>query len=134
MKIRSLSITNFRSIRTLTWHPGPGSNVVVGPADAGKSSLLDPLPLILSPNPSQAANELDYPNLDTSIPFSIEVVLGDLSDELLAVCYPPPLHGWRETDGILLPGPSDGEDGVESALVLRVSGNADLEMRHELVP
>lgn len=134
MKIRSVSITNFRSIRTLTWHPGPGINVIVGPGDAGKTTLLDALALILTPNPSQAANELDYPNLDTSIPFSIEVVLGELSDELLAVCYPPPLHGWRGTDGTLLPRPSDGEDGVKSALVLRVSGNADLEMRHELVP
>jgi putative ATP-dependent endonuclease of the OLD family len=95
---------------------------MVGPGDAGKTTLLDALALLLSPNPSQAASELDYPNLDTSIPFSIEVVLGDLSDEVLAACYPPPLHGWRETDGTLLPVPSDGEDGVESALVLRVFG------------
>jgi putative ATP-dependent endonuclease of OLD family len=72
MKIRSLTITNFRSVGGLTWVPGPGINVIVGPGDAGKTTVLDALALILSPNPSQAASELDYPNLDTSVPFVIE--------------------------------------------------------------
>lgn len=133
MHIRRLRLKEFRSLSELVWHPSPGLNVLIGPGDAGKTTVLEAVALILSPNPSQAASELDYRNLDTGTSFTVEVVIGDLSDELLAACFPAPLSGWRAKDQTLLPGPSDGDDGVESVLVLQLTGTPDLELRHELV-
>lgn len=45
MKITSLNIEGFRSLRSVTWEPGD-LNVVIGPNGAGKSNLLQVLQLI----------------------------------------------------------------------------------------
>ncbi|MDE7159725.1 MAG: AAA family ATPase [Muribaculaceae bacterium] len=48
MKIKTVAISDFRSIRNLELECGPGINVIAGINGAGKSTLLDALELGLS--------------------------------------------------------------------------------------
>jgi putative ATP-dependent endonuclease of the OLD family len=132
MQIRRLWIQNFRGITDLTWTPGPGLNAILGAGDSGKSTVLDAIALALSPQPSQAAVETDYQNLDTSTPFRIALVLGQLSDAFRAVTYPPALWGWDAGTRELLPAPND-ELGHEAVAHIEVVGTVDLELQHHLL-
>ncbi len=40
-QIRHIAISNFRCIEKLDWFPASGINCLIGPGDAGKSSILD---------------------------------------------------------------------------------------------
>ena len=132
MQIRRLEIENFRGITSLTWHPAAGVNVVLGSGDTGKSTLLDAIALVLSPQPMQAAVETDYAHLDTTVPFHIRAVIGCLSDELQGLVYPPPLWGWNSTNCELTTSPSE-ERGDEPVLHVEVIGTEDLELLHTIL-
>lgn len=132
MQIRRLEIENFRGISALTWHPGPGINVLLGPGDAGKSSILDAIALALSPQPAQAALETDYRNLDTSTPFRVGLVVGHLSEEVQARAFPPPFWGWDAGQHTLLDAPDEARDR-EAVLKLEVTGSPDLELVHSVL-
>jgi putative ATP-dependent endonuclease of OLD family len=132
MQIRRLQIHNFRGIADLTWCPSPGINVLIGPGDAGKTTMLDAIALALSPQPSQAAADNDYRNGDTTLPFTIQVVLGNLSPELAARVYPPPLWGWNANDCELHPGPNEAL-GHEPVLNIQLAATSDLELVYQLL-
>ena len=132
MQIRQVAVQNFRSLSDFTWAPNAGLNVILGAGDSGKTTLLDAIALALSAQPSQAAVETDYRNLDTDQGFSIELVLGQLSEALLALVYPPPLWGWDSGTGVLHPGPNQ-DLGYEPVLCIKVTGSPDLELVHQLL-
>ena len=48
--IRRLTIERFRGIEALTWHPAPGVNVILGGGDVGKTTVLEAIALLLSPD------------------------------------------------------------------------------------
>ncbi len=52
MIIRQLEIKNYRGIESLVWQPGPGINCLIGPGDAGKTTVLYAIALLLSTRPS----------------------------------------------------------------------------------
>jgi putative ATP-dependent endonuclease of OLD family len=132
MQIRRIEIENFRSIKSLTWFPHGGLNLILGAGDSGKSTVLDAVALALSPQPSQAAVETDYRDMDTSSPFRIEVVLGALSEEFRARTYPPPLWGWSAIESRLYTAPND-ESGFEPVTCIEVKGTPDLELQHRIL-
>ncbi|WP_424178270.1 AAA family ATPase [Yoonia sp. TsM2_T14_4] len=45
--IRKIDIQNFRSIKSLSWCPSEGFNCLIGPGDAGKTTILDAIDLCL---------------------------------------------------------------------------------------
>ena len=47
--IRLLTVERFRGIQSLTWRPSIGLNVVLGGGDVGKTTILDAIALLLSP-------------------------------------------------------------------------------------
>lgn len=49
--IRLLRINRFRGIEKLEWHPAPGLNIIVGPGDSCKSTILEAIGALLSPAP-----------------------------------------------------------------------------------
>lgn len=132
MQIRKVTVENFRSFSDFTWLPNAGLNVVLGAGDTGKTTLLEAIALALSPQPSQAAIETDYRDLDTSQPFDIEMILGRLSEAFLASVYPPPLWGWDAGTGTLHPAPNE-DQGYEPVVCIKVTGSPDLELVHQLV-
>lgn len=129
--IRSLRITRFRSIELLDWRPATGLNMIVGPADSGKSTVLEAISLLFSTAPNSGVTEFDYFERDPSHGFAIEAVLAIGDERILRAdgFPPPPLVGWLDGRRVDLP----DEDGAEAVLVCRASGTADSELVYEIV-
>lgn len=130
MKVRRLTVRRFRGIEDLEFLP-TARNVLVGINNAGKSTILEALDLALHTGlgrPRPAPSEVDYYDRDPSPGFEIEVVIGELSRELLAEAAEG-LEGWRADTHEVVP-EVDGP-GLEPCLRLRVRGTSDLDVVHE---
>lgn len=130
-KIRSLSIENFRSIRSLDWWPAPGINCLVGPGDSGKSTVLDAIDLCLGARRNVAFGDTDFRRLDVTRPIIISITLGELPDALLNIeAYGDFLRGCDVELGSIEDEP---RDGLETVLTVRLTVEADLEPSWSLV-
>lgn len=58
--IRLLTIRRFRGIEELTWRPARGVNVILGGGDAGKTTILEAIALLLNPTNATGLNDSDY--------------------------------------------------------------------------
>lgn len=74
-QIRKLSIERFRGIESLTWRPDEGVNVILGGGDAGKSTILDAISLLLHPFNTFTPTEADYWRREVDKEFCIEAVM-----------------------------------------------------------
>lgn len=130
-KIRSLSIENFRSIRSLDWWPAPGINCLVGPGDSGKSTVLDAIDLCLGARRNVAFGDTDFRRLDVTRPITISITLGELPDALLNIeAYGDFLRGCDNELGSIEDEPCDS---LETVLTVRLTVEADLEPSWSLV-
>lgn len=129
MFIRSLIIERFRGLEHLEWRPPGRVNCLIGAGDAGKSTILSAIEMVLDPRPSPATSEYDYYRRRVDQGFRITAVLGDLDEEFISSMRNPPLQGWL--DGELRPLPD--EHGAEAVLVARVAGTPELEVNHVLL-
>ncbi len=82
MRVRALSIRNFRGIRELDWTTSSHFVCLIGPGDSCKSTLLDAIGLALSSRWSVPISDADFFDCDTSLPISITVTVSDLPAEL----------------------------------------------------
>lgn len=129
MFIRRLIIERYRGLEKLTWDPPHRINCLIGPGDAGKSTILSSIERVFDPRASTTASEFDYYRREVEKGFQIKAVVGDLDEEYLAALRNPPLMGWLNGQYRLLP----DEDGAEPVLVASVTGSPDLDVSHELV-
>ncbi len=130
MRVRRLTIQRFRALKHLTFCPGP-CTVILGPNNAGKSTVLEALDLLLHSGLGRqrpALEEIDYHMRDPDSGFEIEAVLGDLSRAFSAEVHHH-LEGWRAASSELVAEP-DG-DGVEAVVRVRVRGTDEFEAIHE---
>jgi len=130
MRIRQVTITRFRGIEHLRFEPGPRT-VILGPNNAGKSTVLEALDLLLHhgiggqrPGPQEA----DYFRRDPLAGFEIEAVLGGLPTSFQAEVHQH-LEGWREDQVQVVPEP-DGE-GITPIVRVRARATSDLDLLHE---
>jgi len=129
-KVRRLTVKNFRGISSLTWHPNNGMNCLVGPGDSTKSSILAAIELALQPRYWYRFTDTDFHMLDTDNPIFIEVVIGDLSDNLKNLdSYGDYLQGFDGVLGTLLDEPSAE---TETVLVQALTVGQDLEAEWRL--
>ncbi|WP_281301816.1 MULTISPECIES: AAA family ATPase [unclassified Iodidimonas] len=106
-------------------------NMIVGPGDSCKSTILEAIGALLSPAPNMNISEFDYFRREFDRGFEIEAVLavGDASI-LKSDRFPlPPLRGWRE--GQLTDLPDEG--GAEAVMVCRLTGTPDQEAIYEVI-
>jgi len=128
--LRRVSITRFRCIERLEWSPTIGLNVLVGPPDSGKSTILSAIGLLLAPAVVGPRTEFDYLNRDVTLGFCIEALIGGIDPEMFASERRVlPLFGLN-SDGTLVGLP---EPPAEPVLRVRVTGNANLEAEHEVL-
>lgn len=73
--IRRLTIERFRGIEKLVWYPEPGVNVVLGGGDAGKTTILDAIALLLSPTNTAFLSDADYFGREVDQGFCVEAVM-----------------------------------------------------------
>ena len=125
-----MTISRFRGIEALTFEPGARC-VILGPQNAGKSTVLEALDLLLHHGlgrPRQPPSEIDYFGRRPEDGFEVEAVLGELSGAFLAEAREY-LEGWKSATLEVVAEP-DGES-IEPVVRIRVRGTPDLEYRHE---
>jgi predicted ATPase len=124
-RIRKIEIRHFRCIQEMVWTPGAGVNCLIGPGDAGKSTILDAIDLCLGARRNAQFVDTDFYKLDVSKPIQISVTIGELSDALNNFeTYGIFLRGFDVTTGELL---SEPEANAEPVLTLRLIVGKDLE-------
>ena len=126
MRVRHLSIRNFRGIRELDW-PMPDQNVLclIGRGDSTKSTILEALRRVFHPQWNLSFDDADFHLCDPANPITIDAVLGDLPDTFRDLeKYGHWLCGWNDET---LERMDDPGDGLEDALRIRLAVAEDLE-------
>lgn len=126
MRIRHLSVKNFRGIRELDW-PVPDRNVLclIGRGDSTKSTILEALRRVFHPQWNLSFDDADFHLCNPANPITIEAVLGDLPDAFRDLeKYGHALCGWNAE---MLARTDDPGDGLEDALRVRLRVADDLE-------
>jgi putative ATP-dependent endonuclease of the OLD family len=130
VKIRRIVIRRFRGLEAFELCPN-ATTLLIGPNNAGKSTVLEALDLLLHPGwgrPRPQPTELDYYRRNPDAGFEIEAVLGDLSAAFAAETHQY-LEGWRAETKEVIADP-DG-DGAEPIVRVRVTGSSDFDLQHE---
>jgi putative ATP-dependent endonuclease of OLD family len=129
MRLHALSIRNFRGIRECTFCPDSRSNLscLIGPGDAGKSTILTAIAWVFWPRYSLGIGDIDFYECDTSNVISIEATFSGFPDELIREskfalyqrCQPTS-NGRFDTD-------DDPSDGEQPTLTIRLMIDETLE-------
>lgn len=132
MKVRKLTVRNFRGIQKADWVLDASFVALVGPGDSTKTTLLDALGLVLSSRYNVSFTDADFYDCDPSNPIVIEAVIVDLPDELVNERS----HG-KNRSGI---GPSGDvvhdpieTEGVVECFLVRLTVEQSLEPNWEIV-
>lgn len=126
MRIRHLSVRNFRGIRELDW-PIPDCRVLclIGRGDSTKSTILEALRRVFHPQWNLSFDDADFYHCNPANVITIEVVLGDLPDAFRDLeKYGHWLCGWNART---LTRANDPGEGLEDALRIRLAVSDDLE-------
>lgn len=135
-RIHKITIQRFRTIQALTWMPAQGMNIILGGGDAGKTTLLEAIALLLSPSNTAVISEADYWARDSAQEFIIEAVMtlpettGIGSQNTFAWPW-----AWNGYDAVA---PSAGGDDDlpvpdEPVYRVRVRGTTELELAWEVI-
>lgn len=84
MKIYNLDIKNFRGIKAAKINLGKTITCLIGPGDSTKSTILDAIEYVLSPNWFILFDDTDFTFCDPSEPIKIQVTIGPVPDELIS--------------------------------------------------
>jgi putative ATP-dependent endonuclease of OLD family len=132
--IRQLTVERFRGIKKLNWHPTAGLNIVLGGGNAGKTTILEAIGLLLSPTYPSTLADTDYYLRDIAAGFSIQadVSLPDTSgiDQQLKPSWP---WHWDGENAVIPDIESDSTVSGVPVYRLRVRGTEDLELLYEVV-
>ena len=124
MRIRHLSLKNFRGIEELEWTIDALTVCLIGPNDSTKSTILEAIQLALHPwwNPPLADSDFYQLNVDETI--VIKATVGDLPESLQTLQkFGGYLGGWNKETGLR---DEPGEDD-EVVLTIKLTVDQSLE-------
>jgi putative ATP-dependent endonuclease of OLD family len=130
MRIRHVSIQNFRGIRGLDWTIDERLVCLIGPGDAAKSTILDAIALALSSRWGHTFSDVDFFCCELDEPILIRVTVSDLPDELLREDRFGHWQRGVSTDGEVHDEP---EDSDEAALTVQLRVDETLEPQWTVV-
>lgn len=128
--IRKITITRFRGADRLEWCPASGLNVLVGPPDSGKSTILAAIALLFAPYSVGPRTEFDYFRRDVTTGFSIEALIGGIEPDVFAAERRVLPFWGLQKDGSLSALP---EPPAEPILRVQVKGDSDLDAEHTIL-
>lgn len=119
MKIRHISIRNFRGIKELEWAlPDSSLFCFIGKGDSTKSTILEAIRCALHPQWNLTFDDSDFYLCNTSGPIEIEVTIGDLPDSFISLTkYGRYLRGWDKETLLLFDEPNNGLEDVLTILL-----------------
>lgn len=126
MRIRHLSINNFRGIHEMEWAlPDKVLFCLIGRGDSTKSTILEALRRIFYPQWNLVFDDADFYQCKPDNAIRIEAILGCIPEEFRDLeNYGHCLCGW---DPVNLQRRNDPGEGLEDALRVRLAVGADLE-------
>lgn len=133
-RIRRLTVDRFRGIEKLCWYPFDGVNLILGGGDAGKTTILDAIALLLSPTNAASPADTDYHLRRIEDEFLIEAVM-TLPQEGAINSQPKPSWPWDWNGSEPVVPNADDEGAAASRPVyrLRVRGTSELELVYEIL-
>ena len=126
MRIRHISIRNFRGIRELDWNvPDNSLFCLIGRGDSTKSTILEALRRAFYPQWNLAFDDADFFKCAPANAICIDVLLGDIPDQFRDLeSYGYHLCGWNPQT---LSRHDEPSGGLEDALRVRLAVGNDLE-------
>ncbi len=135
-RILRLHVERYRAFEKLDWWPQPGLNVILGGGDAGKSTILDAIALLLSPSNATTLSDNDYWRRDRSKWFMIGAVIS-LPPEIGVETQTHPAWPWEWNDKFAV-APQEKDDGSpadpigEPVFKIAVHGTNELDLEYEI--
>lgn len=124
-RIRHIDIRNFRCIQQMSWLPSAGLNCLIGPGDAGKSSILDAIDLCLGARRSVTFSDADFYKLDVDTPITVTITVGELDDALKSIeTYGNYVRSFDSLTGVIEDEPAAN---AETVLTIRMTVRSDLD-------
>lgn len=126
MRIRQLSIKNFRGIHELDWVvPNRRLLCLIGRGDSTKSTILEAVRRAFYPQWNLDFDDADFYNCDQAHAISVEVIVTEVPDSFRDLgAYGYSLCGWDTATSAQT---ADPGEGLEDALRIRMSVAEDLE-------
>jgi putative ATP-dependent endonuclease of OLD family len=133
MRLRRLSIRNYRGIQHLDWTVDASFACLVGAGDSTKTTILDAMGLVLSSRYNVTFNDSDFYDCDTSRRIELTATVVDLPERLLEErAHGKNRSGIRRSNGAWEHDPLDDPD-VEECLIVRLTVDESLEPVWEVV-
>jgi putative ATP-dependent endonuclease of the OLD family len=130
MMIRRLRVEHFRGIASAEWSIDRRLVAVVGAGDSTKTTLLDAIGLVLSPNYNLQFTDADFHGFDLARNILIEAVVTDLPHNLVKESQLGKDRSGIMPDGALV---HDPVDAAEECLVVRLTVTPELDPTWEVV-
>ena len=130
MMLRRLQIEHFRGIESAEWAINRRLVGLVGAGDSTKTTLLDAIGLVLSPNYNPQFTDADFFGFDLTKNIVIEAAITDLPDNLIKESQLGKDRSGIMPDGTLV---HDPVDEAEECLVVRLTVTPELDPTWEVV-
>ena len=126
MKIRKITIRNFRGVKELDWSlPTADIFCLIGKGDSSKSTILEAIRYAFHPQWNVTFSDSDFYQCKFDNPIVIEVTLGDLVADFCSLTkYGQHLRGWDVKAKKLVDEPGDD---LQSVMSIRLTVGKDLE-------
>lgn len=126
MRIRKISIRNFRGVKDLDWRlPTADIFCLIGKGDSSKSTILEAIRYTFYPQWNLTLSDSDFYQCKVENAIVIEVSIGDLVEDFLSLYkYGQYLRGWDANNGKLV---DEADDALEPVLTIRLTVGKDLE-------
>lgn len=124
MLIYQIKIDNFRGIREADITLGEHVSCLVGAGDSTKSTILDAIEYVLSPNWFIPFDDSDFVSCDVSKAITIDVTAGPIPDDLISEAkYGLYLRGWNKDRKLINDEPQENDIKV---LTIRLTVDSSL--------
>lgn len=134
--ILRLKIDRYRAFHKFDWFPKAGLNVILGGGDAGKTTILEAIALLLNPSNAALLSDNDYWRRQRKDGFFIGAVISLPPDSSIAT-QQRPAFPW-EWDGRQACKPQESEDGEPARPVgppvykVSVRGSEELDLTYSI--
>ena len=130
MEIKQIEIKNFRGIRKLKWIVNKKFNVLIGPGDSRKTTILDAIEFTLSPRWNITLADSDFYNCNISNEIETIISIAEFPKQLVDISkFFDFVRGWEPENGVV----DNPEDGFTEVLSICFRVDKNLEPTWQVI-